>query len=581
MTATRTARSTRTSSTSRTSSDDRAAAEQAPDRDRIADVAARLFEWDDLKPAQVEAVESLLAGRDTFGIMPTGFGKSAIYQVAGALLDGPTVVVSPLIALQADQVAGLVWHPDAPPAVDVNSGHTDDENDESWRRVDAGEVTYVFLAPEQLARDETVERLARAGVSLLVVDEAHCVSSWGHDFRPDYLHLGEIVERLGRPPVLALTATGSGPVRDEVIERLRLRDPLVISRGFDRPNLSLAVHRHEDEAEKRRAIVEQVAELTTPGIVYVATRRESERYADEIGERCPDRTVEAYHAGLRSAERGALHERFHAGEIDVIVATSAFGMGIDKPDVRFVVHADVPESLDAYYQEIGRAGRDGEPADATLHYRAEDLSLRSFFAAGLPSRAELRRVHEAIRASSGPVKRKAITEATELKPRQVSRLVDLLLEAGVVAETTKGYEATNDLGSKEAAEEARQVAEGRERVEKSRIEMMRTYAESHGCRRRFLLGYFGEEAPERCGNCDDCRAAAAEPDRPADAEEARVDDPEHAPLFDPDTRVSHPAWGVGTVMSTEGDRMTVFFEGEGYKVLALEAVEEHHLLTAV
>jgi len=577
-----------TATTARTVADD----VQAPVRDRIADVAARLFEWHELKPAQVEAVESLLAGRDTFGVMPTGFGKSAIYQVAGALLDGPTVVVSPLIALQADQVAGLVGHPDAPPAVDVNSGHTDDENDESWRRVDAGEVTYVFLAPEQLARDETVERLERAGVALLVVDEAHCVSSWGHDFRPDYLHLGEVVERLGRPPVLALTATGSGPVRDEVVERLRLRDPLVISRGFDRPNLSLAVHRHEDEAEKRRAIVEQVAELTTPGIVYVATRKESERYADEIGERCPDRTVEAYHAGLRSAERGALHERFHAGEIDVIVATSAFGMGIDKPDVRFVVHADVPESLDAYYQEVGRAGRDGEPADATLHYRAEDLSLRSFFASGLPSRADLRRVHEAIRASSGPIARKAITEATELKPRQVSRLVDLLLEAGVVAETKKGYRVTNDLDSGAAAEEARQAAEARDRVEKSRIEMMRTYAEARGCRRRFLLGYFGEEAPRRCGNCDDCRAAAAEPDRPADADAAgagsgaadagtQADQPEQAPLFENDTRVEHTTWGQGTVMSTEGDRMTVFFEGEGYKVLALEAVEQHDLLKAV
>jgi ATP-dependent DNA helicase RecQ len=570
-----------TATTARTVADD----VQAPVRDRIADVAARLFEWDELKPAQVQAVESLLAGRDTVGVMPTGFGKSAIYQVAGALLDGPTVVVSPLIALQADQVAGLVGHPDAPPAVDVNSGHSEAENDESWRRVDAGEVTYVFLAPEQLARDETVERLARAGVALLVVDEAHCVSSWGHDFRPDYLHLGEIVERVGRPPVLALTATGSGPVRDEVIERLRLRDPLVISRGFDRPNLSLAVHRHEDEGEKRRAIIEQVAELTTPGIVYVATRRESERYADEIGVRCPDRTVEAYHAGLRSAERGALHERFHASEIDVVVATSAFGMGIDKPDVRFVVHADVPESLDAYYQEVGRAGRDGEPADATLHYRAEDLSLRSFFASGLPSRAELRRVHEAIRASSSPVGRKAVAAATELKPRQVTRLLDLLLEAGVVTETKKGYRATTDLEPRAAAEEARQAAEARDRVEKSRIEMMRTYAEARGCRRRFLLGYFGEEAPARCGNCDDCRAAEAEPQRPAeDAADAGSDaasagQPE--PLFENDTRVEHTSWGEGTVMSTDGDRMTVFFEGQGYKVLALEAVEQHDLLKAV
>ena len=552
----------------------------APDAATIAETAARLFEWDELRPAQAEAVTAVLSGRDTFGIMPTGSGKSAIYQVAGALLDGPTVVVSPLIALQADQVAGLVGHPDAPPAADINSGHSDAENDESWRRIEAGEITYVFLAPEQLARDETVERLSRAGVALFVVDEAHCVSSWGHDFRPDYLHLGEVVEALGRPPVLALTATGSGPVRDEVIERLRLRDPLVISRGFDRPNLSLSVVRHEDDAEKRRAVVEQVAELVTPGIVYVATRSESERYADEIGERCPDRTVEAYHAGLRSAERGALHERFHAGEIDVVVATSAFGMGIDKPDVRFVVHADVPESLDEYYQEIGRAGRDGEPADATLHYRPEDLGLRSFFASGLPSRAELRSVYEAVRASSGPVRRTAIAEATDLRPRQVSRLVDLLLEAGTVREEKKGYTAASGVDAETAAERARETAEARDRVEKSRIAMMRSYAEGRGCRRRFLLGYFGEEAPERCGNCDDCRAAEEAPELPA-AEESRGGSDAPAPLFDADTRVTHPAWGEGTVMSTDDDRLTVFFESEGYKVLAVEAVVEHDLLKAV
>ena len=554
--------------------------------ERIAEAADRLFGWDELRPAQTEAIESVLGGRDTFGIMPTGYGKSAIYQVAGALLDGPTVVVSPLIALQADQVAGLVGHPEAPTAVDVNSGHTDDENDESWRRVAAGEVTYVFLAPEQLARDETVERLAAAGVALLVVDEAHCVSSWGHDFRPDYLHLGEVAERLGRPPVLALTATGSGPIRDEVVERLRLRDPLVVSRGFDRPNLWLRVVRHEDEAEKRRAVIEQVADLTTPGIVYVATRRESERYADEIAARCPDRVVEAYHAGLRSAERGALHERFHDGGLDVVVATSAFGMGIDKPDVRFVVHADVPESLDAYYQEIGRAGRDGEPADATLHYRADDLSLRSFFASGLPSRAHLKAVFRAVADADGPVRRSAVAEAAGLKPRQVSRLLDLLLEADTIAESSRGYRPTDGFEAATAAEAARYTAESRERVEKSRIQMMRGYAEKRGCRRRFLLAYFGEEAPQRCGNCDDCRAAADEPDARSEegaqgvsreSEQAGSDDVDSA-LFPVDARVVHAAWGEGTVMSTEGDRMTVFFEAEGYKVLAVADVEERGLL---
>ena len=339
---------------------------------RTADItraAADLFGWDDLHPAQLEALEAVVAGRDTLAVMPTGFGKSAIYQVAGAVLDGLTVVVSPLIALQADQVAGLVGRPHAPAAAVVNSGRSEAENDESWRRVAAGEVTYVFLAPEQLARDETVDRLHRAGVTLFVVDEAHCVSSWGHDFRPDYLHLGEVVERLDRPTVLALTATGSGPVRDEVVERLRLDDPLVLGHGFDRPNLTLEVVRHADDEVKARAVVDQVATSTTPGIVYVATRRATEEYTAAIAERCPDRTVVGYHGGQRSAERGELHERFHAGEVDVVVATSAFGMGIDKPDVRFVVHADVPDSLDAYYQEVGRAGRDGDDAVATLHYR--------------------------------------------------------------------------------------------------------------------------------------------------------------------------------------------------------------------
>lgn len=578
MSTARTAPATRTPRTTRA---------DAATTDRITRAAADLFGWDDLHPAQLEAIEAVVAGRDTLGVMPTGFGKSAIYQVAGAVLDGPTVVVSPLIALQADQVAGLVGRPDAPPAVAINSGHTDAENDEGWDRLAAGDVTYVFLAPEQLARDETVERLRAADVALVVVDEAHCVSSWGHDFRPDYLHLGEIVERLGRPPVLALTATGSGPVRDEIVERLRLRDPLVLSRGFDRPNLSLEVVRHEDADEKFRAVVEQVAGSTTPGIVYVATRKATEAYAEAIAERCPDRTVVGYHGGQRSAERGELHERFHAGEVDVVVATSAFGMGIDKPDVRFVVHADVPDSLDAYYQEIGRAGRDGEPATATLHYRPEDLSLRSFFASGLPGRADLRDVFTALSAAGRPVTRREVADQLALGSRSVSRLIDLLLEAGALTESADGFEPVAGLDAVAAARSAREVAQTRERVERSRIDMMRTYAEAAGCRRRFLLGYFGEDSPERCGACDLCAAVERDEEARSGAEEARSG-AEAAqatdaapPAFETDTRVVHPTWGEGTVMGTDDDRMTVFFESEGYKVLAVADVVERGLLAPV
>ena len=550
---------------------------------RITTAAADLFGWDDLHAGQLEAIEAVVAGRDTLGIMPTGFGKSAIYQVAGAVLDGPTVVVSPLIALQADQVAGLVGRPDAPSAVAINSGHTDAENDAGWQRLAAGEITYVFLAPEQLARDETVDRLRDAGVALVVVDEAHCVSSWGHDFRPDYLHLGEIVERLGRPTVLALTATGSGPVRDEIVERLRLRDPLIVSRGFDRPNLALEVVRHEDDDEKMRAVVEQVAGSTTPGIVYVATRRATEAYTAAIAERRPDRTVVGYHGGQRSAERGQLHERFHAGEVDVVVATSAFGMGIDKPDVRFVVHADVPDSLDAYYQEIGRAGRDGDPATATLHYRPEDLSLRSFFASGLPGRADLRGVFTALSAAGRPVTRAEVAGQLALGSRTVSRLIDLLLEGGALTESTDGFEPVAGLDAAEAAGAAREVAQTRERVATSRIEMMRTFAEAAGCRRRFLLGYFGEDSPEHCGKCDLCLSD----DRAGiDAEEARSGDEEAhptdtaPPAFATDARVVHATWGEGTVMGTDDDRMTVFFESQGYKVLSVADVLERGLLTS-
>ena len=547
--------------------------------ERITRAAADLFGWDDLHPAQLEAIESVVAGRDTLAVMPTGFGKSAIYQVAGAVLDGPTVVVSPLIALQADQVAGLIGRPDAPPAADINSGHTDAENEASWDRLAAGEVTYLFLAPEQLARDETVDRLRDADVALVVVDEAHCVSSWGHDFRPDYLHLGEIVERLGRPPVLALTATGSVPVRDEIVERLRLDDPLVLSRGFDRANLALEVVRHEDDDEKVRAVVDQIADSAIPAIVYVATHRETESYTEAISERCPARTVVGYHGGQRAAERGQLHERFHAGEVDVVVATSAFGMGIDKPDVRVVVHADVPESLDAYYQEIGRAGRDGEPAIATLHYRPEDLSLRSFFASGLPGRADLRDVFTALSAAGRPVTRAEVAGQLSLGSRTVSRLIDLLLEAGALTESADGFEPVAGLEAADAAASAREVAQTRERVSSSRIEMMRTYAETTGCRRRFLLGYFGEDSPERCGNCDLCSAAS---DR---VEEARSGgDEAHPadtapPAFATDARVVHATWGEGTVMSTDDDRMTVFFEREGYKVLAVADVLDRGLLT--
>jgi ATP-dependent DNA helicase RecQ len=533
-------------------------------------VAREQFGWPRLRPGQLQAIVAADAGRDVLAVMPTGYGKSAIYQVAAALRPGPTVVVSPLIALQADQVAGLEAARNAPEAVAVNSAQSDSANSGAWDAIAASRAEFLFLAPEQLAKDDVVERLRTLRVSLFVVDEAHCVSSWGHDFRPDYLRLGEVIDRLGHPNVVALTATGSPPVREEIVERLRMKDPLVLTRGFDRPNLRLEVERYESDADKRRAVVDQVAGLPRPGLVYVATRRDASRYADELAAR--NLRAAPYHAGLPAAERRRTHEAFLDGTLDVVVATSAFGMGIDKPNVRFVVHAAIPESVDAYYQEIGRAGRDGDAATATLHYRSEDLGLRTFFASGSPDSGDLAAAFDAIAAAS-PIKLSELGRSLGVSTRRAASLVNLLSEAGVVRSNRRGVRSAASVDAQTAAARAVEAAESRERIERSRIAMMRGYAETLGCRRQYLLGYFGEDLDEPCGSCDTCSSGSA---FEMDARGSGAEDGE----YPPETAVRHKAWGPGVVMHSGDDRITVFFEEEGYKVLSLDAIREHDLLSS-
>ena len=568
----------------------------------LAALAASSFSLPHLRDGQLAGMAALAGGRDVLAVMPTGYGKSAIYQVAALHLKNttgrPAVVVSPLIALQEDQLDGLSSELGDGAAVAINSSHSDSELEAAWEAAETGKAAFVFLAPEQLAKQETVNRIGKLDIAVFVVDEAHCVSSWGHDFRPDYLNLGNVRERLGNPPVAALTATASPPVRDEIVERLGMKDPLVLVRGFDRPNITLDVVRHQEDKGKRKAVLEQVTALARDqrqGLLYAATRKDTEKYAAKLAKE--GLRAEAYHAGRSAADRERIHELFLDDQLDVVAATTAFGMGIDKPNVRFVVHADIPESLDAYYQEIGRAGRDGDPASAVLHYRAEDLGLRKFFGTHSPDPERLLAVLKILKAAGAPAPKTSLAELTGFPARRITGIVNQLEEAGAVTTGKRGIRLASKAKLPALVQRAVELAEARQRVDQSRLTMMRAYAETDGCRRQFLLGYFGEELPEPCGNCDACAEAANQKDGLAAAKDTYDDGgpgstgrgtagkaaagqsatsgDEPFPL---QSAVIHKEWGPGLVMRHEDDVITVLFEQEGYKTLSRTAVVEHELL---
>jgi len=536
-------------------------------------IARDTFGWAELHADQLDAIEAVLDGHDVLAVLPTGAGKSAIYQIPALLVDGATLVVSPLLALQQDQIDALNDHlgrPDA--AVAVNSAERVAERREAWHAVERGTARYLFLSPEQLAKDDVVDQLAELGVALFVVDEAHCVSAWGHDFRPDYLRLAPVIRRLGHPRVIALTATAALPVRRDIVARLGLREHRQVVASFDRPNLTLRVHHETEDRGKRAAVVTRVRSLTADpvtrrGLLYCASRKDTEAYASEL--RQQGVRAEAYHAGMRAADRETLQDSFHDGGVDVVVATSAFGMGIDEPGVRFVVHASAPESLDSYYQQIGRAGRDGEPSEIVLFYRPEDLHLQRFLTASWAPEDVLEEVAEAIDESAEPLRPGDLANEVDASAAKRTRAVNLLEQAGVVTTSEDGRLQYLDdaVEPDDAVREATEIADQHQELIRSRIEMMRGYAETTGCRRQFLLGYFGEDLPHPCGNCDTCEAGTA------------VDEPAESGPFRRNTEVEHAEWGHGVVMSVGADRLTVLFDTVGYKTLARAAVESQDLLT--
>ena len=530
-----------------------------PTADSIRRLARDRLGFDQLRPGQLEAISAAAAGRSVVAVLPTGAGKSAIYELAGLLRTGPTVVVSPLIALEDDQVGHL--HDAGLSATVVNSKLSRRAREEALSTIgDANE--FVFVAPEQLTNPETRAALMRVQPGLFVVDEAHLVSQWGQDFRPDYLRLSAQADALGADVRMALTATAAPPVREEIIKRLGLQEPKVVIGDFNRPEISLSVHRVFSREGKQRAIEQAASDLEGSGIVYAATRAGAQAAKDVLA--AAGHSVTLYHAGLPIAVRRQAMQSFLDGSTRIMAATVAFGMGIDKANVRWVVHADPPGSIDAYYQEIGRAGRDGKPAQAQLLYHDADLAVvRNLAVRDGVSEATLADVAHHLAdglAGNGIDHLAGAAHSTRSVTLALARLVDI----GAASWVADGGVRWNELMSVSSSLEASAEKSTREQeVQSSRLEMMRRYAEHTGCRRSFLLTYFGQNYPGPCGNCDNDRQRPATP---------HWEEP-----FPIGTRVATEHWGEGTIQRYDRDQVTILFDDHGYRDLLVSTLLEKNL----
>ena len=533
----------------------------------------RHFGFPAFRPGQHDALQHLLAGRHALVVMPTGAGKSLIYQLAALHLPGVTLVVSPLVALMKDQVDNLMQR--GLPATTINSLLP---GPEQTRRLDAlirGEVKLMYVAPERFRQMAFMRALRRVRVSLLAVDEAHCISEWGHDFRPDYLRLRDARQQMGQPITVALTATATPQVQTDILDQLGLPDATRLVTGFNRPNLVFEVQSTPDLPTKLTALQRLLGEVADGGvIIYTGTRQDAEEVAAFV--RSLSRPAEAYHAGLDPDTRTAIQDRFMSGALGVVAATNAFGMGIDRLDVRLVVHFSVPSTLEAYYQEAGRAGRDGEPSRAVLLYAPQDRAQReSLMEQDSPSHEDLEAVYRAIQAEGQSevwLTAEDLSLITGLASTKVRvALGDLERSLAVVRLGDDGVGMLLRVGAWDD-QAVRRVEEGRRQHERQRrraLDHMLAYAETSACRRRLMLDHFGDASPaEASACCDNC--LARQPVLAATLNTAIVDltPAERAALAILDA-VRRLRWGIGR------EKLALLLKGSKAREMQVATYREH------